>query len=69
VELRSVMHGATKEAVPNRLQFAVAELEVVIGIADSEGEFALLEEVRTLAERVQECIDAVSQGDWAQPSG
>lgn len=49
------MHGATKEAVPSRLQFAVAELEVVVGIADSEGESALLAEARTLAD---ECGNA-----------
>jgi len=67
VELRSAMQSTTREAVLRRLQFAVAELEVVMGIADSEGESALLEETRALAERVRECIDAVSQGPSALP--
>ena len=52
-----------------RLQYAVAELEVVMGIADCAGESALREEARLLVGRVRECIDAVSQGDWGQPFG
>jgi len=63
------MQSNTRDAVLRRLQYAVAELEVVMGIADCAGESALREEARLLVGRVRECIDAVSQGHWAQPSG
>jgi hypothetical protein len=64
----SAMQSDAREAVLVRLQFAMAELEVIVGIADAEGEAALLEKTRTLAERMRECIEAVSRGNvgwWA----
>ena len=56
------MRREFKDAVVKRLQFAVAELEVVSGIADSEGEAVLHEQLHALSERVRECIDVVLHG-------
>ncbi len=53
------MQRQSRNAVVKRLQFAVAELEVISGIANSEGEPVLLEQLHALTERVRECISCV----------
>lgn len=53
------MQGQSKDAVLKRLEFAMAELEVISRIADSEGEPVLLEQLHALTERVRECISCV----------
>ena len=62
------MQRQSKNAVVKRLQFAMAELEVISGIADSEGEPGLLEQLQTLTEGVRECISSVLQGGKALSS-
>jgi hypothetical protein len=56
------MQRQSKDAVVRRLRFAAAELEVVSGIADSEGETALLEQLHALTERLRECARSVLNG-------
>ena len=56
------MQSKSKDAVVQRLQFAAAELEVIGGIADCEGDKVLLEKLHTLNERMQDCIRHVSGG-------
>jgi hypothetical protein len=46
----------------------MAELQVVGGIAGFEGEAALLEQVHTLTDQLQECIDVVLGNRPAPPS-
>ncbi len=62
------MQCRSKAAVVKRLEFAMAELEVIGGIADCEGEPVLLEQLQTLTERVRECINAVLNGSPAPPT-
>lgn len=62
------MRSDSKSAVVQRLQFAIAELEAVMGIAACEEELALLEDVRMLAERARQCIEAI-HGRPAPPVG
>ena len=53
------MRRESRGVVVRRLQFAVAELEVISRIAESEGERVLVEELHALTERVRECIATV----------
>jgi len=57
-----VLQRESRDAVVRRLQFAQAELEVSSGIAVSEGERVLVEQLHTLAEGVRECIATVLNG-------
>jgi len=50
------MQPDSKDAILERLQFAVAELEVISGIAEWERDSDLLAQVHTLIEGVRECI-------------
>lgn len=63
------MQRQSKNAVVKRLQFAMAELEVISGIADGEGEAVVLEQFHhALTERVRECISSVLHGSKAPSS-
>ena len=53
------MQGETKAAVVRRLQFAMAELEAIGGIADYAGDPALLQQIRALTEGVRGCINSL----------
>jgi len=53
------MQGETKAAVVRRLQFAMAELEAISGIAHYVGDPALLEQIRALTEGVRGCINSL----------
>ncbi len=59
------MQRQSKDAVVKRLQFAMAEVEVISGIADSEGEPVLLKQLHTLTQGVRECISSVLHGSKA----
>lgn len=54
------MQRECREEVVRRLQFAMAELEVISGIADRGGEAVLLQQFHTLKERVRDCINALN---------
>lgn len=60
------MQRQSKDAVVRGLRFAVAELEVISGIADSEGEAAPLEQLRALTERARGCISSLLNGSLGQ---
>jgi len=55
------MQRQSKDAVVKRLQFAMAELEVVSGIPGCEGEALLMQQLHALTEGVRECITMVNQ--------
>jgi hypothetical protein len=57
-----------KTAVVTRLQFALAELEVVSSLALCHGEPDLEEQIHTLRKRVRECIDALLQDCPPRPT-
>lgn len=56
------MRRESRDAVVQRLEFAVAELEVVGEIAKREGDLLLLEQLYALTERMRDCISGVSNG-------
>jgi len=49
----------TKAAVLRRLQFAMAEMEAISGIADYARGPALLEQIHALTEGVRSCINSL----------
>ncbi len=55
------MQRRPKSAAMRRLEFAVAELEVVGEIAKREGDAILLEQLCTLTDRVRDCINGMSK--------
>jgi hypothetical protein len=57
------MQRRSKSAAVRRLEFAVAELEVVGEIAKREGDAILLEQLYTLTDRVRDCINGMSKGN------
>lgn len=57
------MRRELKNAIVQRLEFAVAELEVVSEIAKRDGDAALREQLCSLTDRVKDCINAVSNGN------
>lgn len=65
MEKYASMRRESKHAVVQRLEFAVAELEVVGEIAKREGDPALLEQLYALTDRMRDCISCVSNGNRA----
>jgi hypothetical protein len=61
------MRRESKDAIVQRLEFAVAELEVVGEIAEREGDAALREQLRALTDRVRDCINGLSNGNRSGP--
>ena len=57
------MQRRSNSAAVRRLEFAVAELEVVGEIAKREGDAVLLKQVYTLTDRVRDCINGMSKGN------
>lgn len=57
------MRRESKHAVVRRLQFAAAELEVIGDIVHREGDTVLREQLRSLTERIRDCIGSVSDGN------
>jgi hypothetical protein len=55
------MQRQYKNAVVKRLQFAMAELEVISGIPGCDGEPLLMQQLHALTEGVRECITIVNQ--------
>ena len=55
------MERQSKNAVVKRLQFAMAELEVIHGIPGCEEEPVLMQQLHALTEGMRECITIVNQ--------
>jgi len=55
------MQRQSKDAVVKRLQFAMAELEVINGIPGCDGKPVLMQQLHGLTDGVRECIAIVSQ--------
>jgi hypothetical protein len=65
------MERRSKNAVVRRLEFAVAELEVISQIASLEGDTVMVDQLGSLTEGIRGCIRSVSNGhesDSIQPS-
>ena len=62
------MQREANAAVLRRLQFAMAELEAIGGIADYAGDPALLEQIHALIEGVRGCINSLLKSSQAPSS-
>ena len=62
------MRRESKHAVARRLQFAAAELEVIGDIVHREGDTVLREQLRSLTERIRDCIGLCLGRQQERPS-